>query len=188
MGHSGTGIGLAVVWNCMADHGGTVSVKSDHQGGTVFTLFFPLGNEVNICRTKVCNSEMGNLRGRGETILVVDDEAHQRDIAVQILSELGYQPEAVISGEAATVYVKEHKVELLLLDMLMEPGMDGCETFAEIVQINPEQKAIIVSGYAESAQVEKTLDLGARCFLKKPYTMEQLGAAVGGVLQGEDGE
>jgi two-component system cell cycle sensor histidine kinase/response regulator CckA len=121
--------------------------------------------------------------GRGETILVVDDEPHQRDIATEILSELGYRVRAVSSGAAAIAYVKEQPVDLLLLDMSMEPGLDGCETYVQICALYPGQKAVIVSGYAESQQVEKALDLGAGSFLKKPYTLEQLGAAIGAALQ-----
>ncbi|MCD6580486.1 MAG: response regulator [Desulfuromusa sp.] len=182
MGRSGTGIGLTVVWNCMEDHGGMVKAESDQQKGTVFTLLFPVGRGEDECHAGMSDRGTKVFQGNGETILVVDDEAHQRDIAVQILTELGCQAESVSSGESAIAYVKEHKVDLLLLDMMMEPGIDGCETFAEIVKIYPEQKAIIVSGYAESEQVKRTLDLGATSFLKKPYTMEQLGRVVGAVL------
>ena len=188
MGRSGTGIGLAVVWNCMEDHGGLVSVQSDKQRGTIFTLLFPVGDEKTESPAGGSDGEVIAFKGRGETILVVDDEVHLRDIAVQILEGSGYRAEAVSSGEDAIAYVKKHPVDLLLLDMMMEPGLDGCETFAEIVKNYPEQKAVIVSGYAGSEQVEKTLASGATSFLKKPYTVEQLEAAVGIALQGEGGE
>ncbi len=186
MGRSGTGIGLAVVWNCMEDHGGLVRVQSDGQNGTIFTLLFPIGGEKNERHAAINDREINTFQGQGESILVVDDEGQQRDIAIQVLTELGYQAVVVSSGEAAITYVKEHEVDLVLLDMMMEPGIDGCKTFTEIINIHPGQKAIIVSGYAQNEQVEKTLDLGAASFLKKPYTMEQLGAAVGATLQGED--
>ncbi len=184
MGRSGTGIGLTVVWNCMQDHGGSVSVQSDQQNGTVFTLFFPVGPDADCSVLTALKPQ--NIRGRGECILVVDDEPHQRDIATQILTELGYRVQAVGSGEEAIAYVKGHQVDLLLLDMLMEPGLDGGETFAEILKIYPEQKAIIVSGYSNTEQMEKVLALGAGAFLKKPYTLEQLGSAVGKILHGDE--
>lgn len=188
MGRSGTGIGLAVVWNCMEDHGGLVSVQSDSQQGTIFTLLFPVGGEKNERHAAINDREINTFQGRGESILVVDDESQQRDIAIQVLTELGYQAVGASSGESAISYVEEHKVDLVLLDMMMEPGIDGCETFTEIINIHPGQKAIIVSGYAQNEQVEKTFDLGAASFLKKPYTMEQLSSAVGAILQGEDGK
>lgn len=176
MGRSGTGIGLAVVWNCMQDHGGLVQVESDVEQGTVFTLIFPLG------RDEDCQSHrpmtISNLNGSGERILVVDDEQHQREIAVQILSELGYSAVAVSSGEEAVEYIKHHEVALLVLDMVMDPGMDGCTTYAEIIKQRPDQKALVVSGYSESEQLDRIITLGVRDYLVKPYTVEQLARAV----------
>ncbi len=183
MGRSGTGIGLAVVWSCMEDHGGQVTVQSDDQRGTVFTLFFPVsdGEDENIIG--VSEAQGNPSHGNGEVILVVDDESSQRDIAVQILTELGYQAKSVNAGDSAIAFVREHPVDLLVLDMMMEPGLDGCQTYTEILEIHPEQKAVVVSGYAKSERVQKTLDLGAAVFLKKPYTIDQLGAAVRKTLQ-----
>ena len=181
MGRSGTGIGLAVVWNCMEDHGGTVLVESSNQHGTLFTLLFPVGE--GKCNAKTSDSGVIKYRGSGETILVVDDDAQQRDIAVKILTEFGYKVQSVTSGEAAIAYVKDQSMDLLLLDMLMEPGIDGGETFARIVAIYPEQKAVIASGYSGTEQMKNALDLGAASFLKKPYTIDQLREAVGAALQ-----
>jgi len=182
MGRSGTGIGLAVVWNCMVDHGGAVLVTSDDQQGTQFSLFFPVGSNTEKCTSVESNSDVV-YKVSGESILVVDDEAQLRDIAVRILTGLGYKVQAVSSGEAAIAVVKEQKFDLLLLDMVMEPGLGGDETFAEIVKFYPQQKAVIVSGYADSEQMKKALDLGVASFLKKPYTMKQLQVAVGAALK-----
>jgi len=181
MGRSGTGIGLAVVWNSMQDHGGTVTVKSA-ETGTNFTLFFPqseedcnpLGDKIELQLTGIDTE----LRGHGEQILVVDDEDRQRDIALQILNELGYRAEVASSGKEAVDYVREESVDLLLLDMVMDPGMDGLQTFTEITRFKPEQKALIVSGFSETSKVEKALSLGAKGFLKKPYTLRQVAVAV----------
>ncbi|MCK5913056.1 MAG: hypothetical protein KAG12_04210, partial [Desulfuromusa sp.] len=112
MGRSGTGIGLAVVWNCMEDHGGAVTVKSTEQQGTTFSLLFPVGRGEEECHAGISSRGDTDFKGHGETILVVDDEAHQRDIAVQVLDELGYRAEAVNCGEDAIAYVKEHRVDL----------------------------------------------------------------------------
>lgn len=180
MGRSGTGIGLTVVWNCMQDHGGSVSVLSDEQRGTVFSLMFPVKSD-DECGQKASKTE-ADINGHGEKILVVDDDVRQRDIATEILTELGYQVVAVDSGEQAIAFVKDQRVDLLVLDMLMEPGLDGCETFAAIVKIYPEQKALIVSGYSETEQMKTALELGAGAYLVKPYTVEQLGTAVSRLL------
>lgn len=181
MGRSGTGIGLAVVWNSMEDHGGTVTVKSD-DGGTSFTLFFPRNDEdcgllVGKAEPQLTDIDL-ELRGNGERILVVDDEARQCDIAMQILTELGYLVQVVSSGGEAVDYVRKEPVDLLLLDMVMDPGMDGLQTFTEIIGFKPEQKALIVSGFSEKDKIERALSQGVKCFLKKPYTLRQLAVVV----------
>jgi len=185
MGRSGTGIGLAVVWNCMQDHGGTVTVQSNEKG-TTFTLFFPLDDEdCNQLIKRETTEAAGidsQLMAHGERILVVDDEAQQRDIATQILEELGYEVQVVSSGEDAIESVKIGQVDLLFLDMVMEPGIDGLQTYAEIRKIHPGQKALLVSGFSESKKVEKAFSLGVGGFLKKPYTIEQLAASVREIL------
>lgn len=181
MGRSGTGIGLAVVWNSMQDHGGTVTVESDDRG-TVFTLFFPQDKDdynLAVRKGEPQFSEVDpDLRGNGERVLVVDDELRQRDIAMQILKELGYRVHVVSSGEEAVDYAREEIIDLLLLDMVMDPGMDGLQTYAEISRLKPGQKALIVSGFSENDKVERALSMGAGGFLKKPYTLSQLAGAI----------
>jgi CheY-like chemotaxis protein len=122
-------------------------------------------------------------RGRGESILVVDDVVEQRDIASSILRELGYTVEAVSSGEEAIDYLENRPVDLLILDMIMEPGMDGLETYKRILRSIPGQRALITSGYSETELVQEALELGAGGFLKKPYLMENIGRAVKSELE-----
>ncbi len=180
MGRSGTGLGLAVVWNTMKDHGAFIHVDSD-ESGTTFTLYFPS------CREKAIppqtDSDWKNLIGKG-SVLVVDDEAQQCDIASQMLTILGYNVETVSSGEEAVAYCQKTPVDLLLLDMLMEPGINGLQTYQQIIEINPGQKAVIASGFSESSSVLDAKTLGVGSFIKKPYTLNQLGEAVLGELQG----
>ena len=102
----------------------------------------------------------------------------QRQIAGITLEKLGYKTICMESGEQAVKYLKENDVDLLLLDMIMEPGIDGFETYRQILEFKPEQKAIIASGYSQTRQVNETLRLGAGCYLKKPYTIEKIGIAV----------
>ncbi|MEN8141269.1 MAG: response regulator [Thermodesulfobacteriota bacterium] len=181
MGQSGTGLGLAVVWNTMEDHEGRIFVESGAQG-TSFHLYFPISNDDEAIPI---SHDMGaKLTGNGERILVVDDEPQLRDIAAQILQALGYTVDSVCSGELAIKFVIEQPVDLLVIDMLMEPGMNGRQTFAEIRAINPEQRAIIASGYSDSDDVKEALRLGAGGFIKKPYSMAKLGRAVKDALKG----
>ena len=116
--------------------------------------------------------------GHGERVLVVDDEERQREIACGILTKLGYDAEAVSSGEEAVEYLKEQSVDLVVLDMIMPKGIKGRETYERIIKIHPGQKAIIASGYSETADVKKAQRLGAGKYIKKPYTMEKIGLAV----------
>jgi two-component system, cell cycle sensor histidine kinase and response regulator CckA len=91
---------------------------------------------------------------------------------------LHYQVSTVPSGEESVQYLKEHRVDLLGLDMIMDPGMDGLDTYKKILEIHPKQKAIIVSGYSESERVQDVQSLGAGAYVKKPYVLEKLGLAV----------
>ena len=175
MGRSGTGLGLAVVWNVVQDHRGYIDVKSD-AGGTHFTLYFPLSRDaVSACAEAV---PLDAYKGRGEKILVVDDVANQREIACALLERLGYQTAAVAGGAEAVAYLKAHPVDLVILDMIMNPGMNGRETYAKIAAMRPGQKAILVSGFAETDDVLQAQEMGAGCYVKKPYSLEKIGIAV----------
>ncbi len=175
MGKSGTGLGLTVVWNTVQDHDGGVRVISSKRG-TTFELYFPATRRGLPAHDK--NAEIAALRGNGEKILVVDDEAQQRDVASRMLTSLGYEVSCVDSGEAAVRRVQEERFDLLVLDMIMDPGMNGRRTYEQIIKIHPGQKAIIVSGFSENGEVKKAQHLGAGRFLGKPYTLAQIGESV----------
>ncbi len=116
--------------------------------------------------------------GNGEAILVVDDVKEQRELATKMLTKLNYRVNAVASGEEAVEYLQDHTVDLVVLDMIMDPGMDGLDTYTKILEIHPHQKAIIVSGFSETERVTKAQELGAGAYVKKPYVLERLGLAV----------
>ena len=175
MGRSGTGLGLSVVWSVVQDHEGCINVKSD-ENGTTFELYFPVTKEV--MPDKSLAVPIKDLKGNGEKVLVVDDLESQREISNQMLGALGYKPSAVSSGEEAVEYLKERTVDLLLLDMIMDPGMNGRETFEQIKKIHPDQKAVIVSGFVQTDDVREAQRLGAGQYLKKPLTLEKLGMAI----------
>ena len=176
MGRSGTGLGLAVVWGTMKDHHGYINVESEEGTGTTFTLYFPATRE-ELPSEGVAVS-LSEYIGNGESILIVDDVKEQRDLASAMLRKLKYKVDAVSSGEEAVEYIKEHAVALVVLDMIMDPGMDGLDTYAGLLEIRPGQKAIIVSGFAETERVKKARELGVGAYVKKPYLLEKLGLAV----------
>ena len=119
-----------------------------------------------------------------EHILVVDDVALLRDLAGQMLELQGYKVDSVASGKEAIEFIKENPVDVIVLDMLMDPGMNGYQTYKEILRLYPDQKVIIASGFSESDDVKATLKPGASGFIKKPYTMEEIGVAIKEALAG----
>jgi signal transduction histidine kinase/CheY-like chemotaxis protein len=181
MGRSGTGLGLSIVWNTVQEHHGGVTVTSGNQG-TCFTLYFPAEEKQSTAPNS--RPELKALQGNGETIMVVDDEEQQRDIAKRLLNSLGYRVKTAASGEEAVKLARQEPVDLLILDMLMEPGLNGRETYEQILSFAPDQKAIIASGYSENEEVQKAGEMGEITFIRKPYTLDQLASAVRSMLGG----
>jgi PAS domain S-box-containing protein len=185
MGRSGTGLGLAVVWGTVKDHDGYIDVQSEDGKGSTFTIYLPATREELAGDEQKTSPEQ--YMGKGEAILVVDDVKEQREVATSMLTRLGYVVHAVSSGEEALAYLRSKKTDLIVLDMIMEPGMDGLETYQRILAINPKQKAIIVSGFSETNRVKKALELGAAAYVRKPYMLERIGLAIKGELTNAEG-
>jgi CheY-like chemotaxis protein len=175
LGQSGTGLGMTVIWSTVKDHAGFVDVQSHEGEGTRFDVYLPATREVLTEKEPriVLQDYVGT-----ERILVVDDIPEQRDIAVKMLGKLGYVVTSVSSGEAAVEYMQSRTVDLIVLDMVMLPGMDGLETYRRIITLHPGQKAIIASGFSESKRVKSLQKLGAGAYVRKPYTLEKIGLAV----------
>ena len=176
MGRSGTGLGMAIVWGIVKDHGGFIDVRSEPGRGTTITLLLP--STRSRPRMESPSARIEELRGSGESILVVDDVGVQRDLCVAMLKTLRYSATAVASGEEAVEHVKRSPVDLLVLDMVMAPGIDGLETYRRIIEIHPGQKAIIASGLSETRQVKDVQALGAGAYVRKPYSLEQIAVAI----------
>ena len=196
MGRSGTGLGMAVVWGTVKDHKGYIDLQStegkarpprlspaerdDGGQGTTFSLYFPVTRK-ELAKDK-SPVTIEDYMGKGESILVVDDVEEQREIASRILKKLGYSVTTVSSGEDAVNYLKDNSADLLVLDMIMDPGIDGLETYERIIELHPKQKAIIVSGFSETERVKKAQRLGAGAYVKKPYLLEKIGITVRDLL------
>ena len=149
------------------------STKGD---GTTFDLYFPLSRER--VTEKSLGLDLASIKGNRETLLVVDDMESQRKIAAHLLGHLNYQIHTVESGEAAVQFLEKNTVDLVILDMLMGIGMDGLDTYQEILKRHPGQKAIIASGFAETERVKEAQRLGAGAYIKKPYVIATLGRAI----------
>jgi two-component system cell cycle sensor histidine kinase/response regulator CckA len=176
MGRSGTGLGLAIVWGTVKDHNGYIDVQTEVGQGSTFTLYFPATpDELSAPQEQ---ESIEQYMGNGESVLVVDDIAEQREIASRLLTRLGYEVHLVAGGEEAVEYLKGNTADLMILDMIMTPGIDGLETYQRVLAINPRQKAILVSGFSETERVKKAQQLGAGAYVKKPYILEKIGVAI----------
>ena len=176
MGRSGTGLGLAVVWGTVKDHHGYIDVQSEPGKGTAFTLYFPVTREAPAVAAEAI--PLSEYTGSDESILVVDDIPEQRELAAGMLGRLNYKVQTAASGAEALEMLKGRPFDLAVLDMIMEPGMDGLDTYRKILEIRPGQKAVIVSGFSETSRVQEAQALGAGEYIRKPYILETLGLAV----------
>jgi CheY-like chemotaxis protein len=167
-------LGLAVVWNTIKDHHGHIDVHSGATG-TTFVLYLPLCDQPG----DESEAQPGLERGRGECILVVDDEETQLKVTTELLAYLGYRAVPVSDGRAALDAIRErHDIALVILDMIMPRGWSGLRTFEEIQRERSGIPTLIVSGYAETADIAAIEQQSGATFLPKPFTMADLGLAV----------
>lgn len=176
LGRSGTGLGMSVVWGTMQDHKGYIHIRSIPGKGTSFELFFPVTWEE--IKKEAARPPVADYMGKGEHILIVDDIPEQREILTAMLEKLNYRITAFSSGEEVVACICKQTADLLILDMIMDPGMDGLDTYKQILKIHPHQRAVIVSGYSETGRIKEALRLGVCAHIKKPYRMDQLGLTV----------
>jgi PAS domain S-box-containing protein len=177
MGHSGSGLGMTVVWGTVQDHAGAIDLSSAEGRGTSFELYFPASAPAGGA-VAPADAERRLPLGSGQRVLVVDDVAEQREIASAMLRFLGYEAETVISGEQALTWLDQHRCDLLLLDMIMPPGIDGLETYRRAVAAHPGLRAVIATGFTESGRRAAARVQGLDEFLEKPYSLEQLAHAM----------
>lgn len=174
LGHSGSGLGLSVVYGVVKDHGGYYDVFSEVGKGTEFVMYFPVCGEAAERPEPV---EVVTAAG-GESVLIVDDDENQREMARDMITTLGYEVHVCESGRKAVQFLTGRSVDVLVLDMIMEPDFDGLATYREALRVNPGQRAIIVTGYSASENVQEAQRLGAGACLKKPYTLDSIGRAL----------
>ncbi|MCX6145123.1 MAG: PAS domain S-box protein [Ignavibacteriales bacterium] len=167
----GTGLGLSVVYGVVNSHGGFITVQSEVDKGSQFTMFFPLVAD----REKFQRSlKEQRLRHGSERILVVDDEEHVREMICRMLQTLGHDVDFVESGqEAIDLVEKKESFDLVILDMNM-PTMSGKETFFKLKEIEPDLRVVISTGYSNASLEPNSLNDFVDGFLQKPYQMEEL--------------
>ena len=168
-------MGMSVIWATIREHEGYIQIQTQRAKGTSFDIYLPVTEEM----PQMTSTSKENITIPGnEKILVVDDMKEQRELAEEILVKLGYQVRTAASGEEAVEISRRDTIDLILLDMVMDPGIDGLETYKRILEFQPKQKAIIVSGYSETERVKQALELGVGAYIKKPYTVEKINSVL----------
>ena len=175
MGKSGTGLGLSIVWNIVQDHNGWIEIK-DNMPGAIFEIYLPATHDLVCPLPDIWSTK--TLRGNGETILLIDDQSEQNEIIEKALQKMGYVTHSVTSGEEGIAFLQSQPVDLILLDMMMGDGLNGRETYEMILNIQPRQKAIVISGYAKNDEIVKVRSLGVSEFIEKPVTISKIGLAI----------
>ncbi|MCB0153187.1 MAG: PAS domain S-box protein [Anaerolineae bacterium] len=178
----GTGLGLSQVHGIINQHGGHITVKSQVGQGTIFAIYLPRAAEQPVEIEEVQHPSI-ILTGRGETILLVEDEATVAEAGKEMLEHLNYRVITVNNGrEALTVFRKHHaEIALVLSDMVM-PDMSGAALFAALKMEEPDLKMVIMSGYPLGENGTGLLEQGIVAWFEKPMSFEQLSQIVGQAL------
>jgi len=170
----GTGMGLAMVYGIVENHGGLIRAESEEGKGSSFIMTLPLGGKYASSSPQIA----AELSGSG-AIMIVDDEQIVLDIERAMLNELGYQVISFARASDAVDYFSfsQNDVDLAILDMVM-PEMDGRECYAALKKIKPDVKVILASGYSIEGRIKQIMEEGVAAFIQKPFTIETLGAKV----------
>jgi len=166
----GTGLGLAMVYGIVKNHGGYIMCYSEPGEGTTFKIYFPIiEKEIKTMESK---EEKVPIKGGSETILLVDDEEAIRELGEDIFTRFGYTVLMASDGESALEIYSEKKEEinLVILDIIM-PGIGGRRCLEKLLKMNPRVKVIIASGYSINGPTKEVLEAGAKGFISKPYDM-----------------
>jgi PAS domain S-box-containing protein len=176
----GTGLGLSITHGIIEEHNGSVSVSSEPGKGTRFTIAFPIAEKFDRLETK---SPLKIRRGKGETVLVVDDEPDVLEGLKNMVTAIGYEVITANSGTQAIDRFRKHKPDIVLMDWKMSI-MDGATSAKRIIGLDPGARIVLISGYQESAknEIEAGLKNVIKDFIIKPFDLKKLSEVVAKAL------
>lgn len=180
----GTGLGLAMAYGVVNEFNGYIEVESKPGIGTTFNFYLPLSKgHPEVKERQDRDKPFEASEGKGETVLLVDDESIIRELGRDVLEQLGYNVFVAEDGLAALNLYEKHrdKIDLVILDLIM-PNLGGKEAFERLRQINPKVKVIISTGYAKDEVLEPLLDKKVDGFIKKPYKIQNMAQVVRSVI------
>jgi len=182
----GTGLGLATVYGIVRQHQGWLEVASTVGKGATFRIFLPAINAAQAASPPMGTMTPAALRGI-ETILLVEDDPLVRRLTRITLERVGYQVLEAESGPAALAVWRQRapEVAVLLSDLVMPGGLSGFDLADQLRKERPQLKIIFISGYSQEALEQASLLGPGRCFLRKPFTAQQLGETVRHCLDGK---
>jgi len=186
---SGSGLGLATAYSIVHRHDGYITVESKPGVGTTFFIYLP-ASEKEIPETKAIQEMEGRpIAGKGKILLMDDDELVRR-IGGAILKHLGYQLEFAKDGaEAIELYQQAHisgePFDAVILDLTVPGGMGGKEAIKQLLDINPNIKAIVSSGYSHDPVMSNFKEYGFSDVVVKPYSLEEMRQTLQQVILGQ---
>jgi len=180
----GTGLGLAMVYGLVKNHGGYITCYSEPGLGATFKIYLPAADRAEAA-VETQSAPEKPIGGR-ETILLVDDEDNLRSLGRELLQRFGYTVWTAPDGETAIelFHEKSEAIDLVILDLIM-PGLGGRKCLEEMLRIDPKAKIVVTSGFSPNGSTKELMEAGARSFISKPYNIKQMLTVVRRVLDGE---
>ncbi len=183
---AGSGLGMATAYSIVSRHGGHIGVASELGQGTVFTLYLPASEVLQLPQTELVSAGSSYL-GQSARVLVMDDEEIIREVVSQLLEACGYEVETAEGGQSAIEMYQQARAcgrpfAVVIMDLTIPGGMGGEEAIKELLVLDPEVKAIVSSGYADDPIMANYTEYGFKGIVSKPYSIMQLREVLNRVL------